>query len=298
MPALSPRTVAAGEWQLRLSVLWSNSFSWTQDVAGETPKERSFLLDGETAIVDVSVRRGIGANADVALRVPLLGRGGGTLDGLIDAWHRLAHVPNGNRPAFLTDAFRVEGRTTAGQPFSWNDAQGWGLGDVELEGRWRIADGGADAASLALVGRVALPTGSGPYADAGGFGAAGQVAGLVPLGRRFSFFGGMGVTAQDPAAVRGVEYETARIHAYAALEWRSWRWLSLLLETNAASRLIANIESYPGTHWLVNLGGRIDLGQRSRLDVFMTENIVSQQSTTDFALYFALTLRPERGASR
>ena len=48
-----------------------------------------------------------------------------------------------------------------------------------------------------------------------------------------------------------------------------------------------NIESYPGTHWLVNLGGRIDLGARSRLDVFVTENILSQLSTTDFALYFA-----------
>ena len=258
---------------------------------GETPKKRSFLIDGETAVVDMTLRRGIGANADLGLRVPLLGRGGGTLDGLIDAWHRLANVPNGDRPSFRRDTFRVEGRTTAGEPFSWNDAQGWGLGDLELEGRFRIADGGADQPSVALVGRVALPTGTGPYAG-GGFGAAGQVTALVPLSRRFTFFGGMGVTAQDPGSVRGVEYETARIHAYAALEWRTWRWLSLLLETNAASRLVANVESYPGTHWLVNLGGRIDLGQRSRLDVFMTENIVSQQSTTDVALYFALTLRP------
>ena len=55
---------------------------------------------------------------------------------------------------------------------------------------------------------------------------------------------------------------------------------------------MSNIQSYPGTHWLVNLGGRLDLGKRSRLDLFMTENIVSQQSTADFALYFALSLRP------
>ena len=43
---------------------------------------------------------------------------------------------------------------------------------------------------------------------------------------------------------------------------------------------------------LVNFGGRLDLGKRSRLDMFMTENIVSQQSTTDFALYFGLSVRP------
>jgi hypothetical protein len=100
------------------------------------------------------------------------------------------------------------------------------------------------------------------------------------------------VTAQDPTPVRGIEYEPARIHGYAALEWRVARPLSLLVETNAASRLVANIESYPGTHWLVNFGGRLDLGARSRLDVFMTENLVSQQTTTDFALYVALSLHP------
>ena len=70
------------------------------------------------------------------------------------------------------------------------------------------------------------------------------------------------------------------------------RPLSLLVETNAASRLVANVEKYPGTHWIVNLGGRLDLGRRTRLDFFLTENIISQQTTTDFAIYTGLTVRP------
>jgi hypothetical protein len=219
------------------------------------------------------------------------GRGGGTLDAFIDAWHRLVNVPDGKRPAFLRDAFRVEGRTTAGGPFSWNADTGWGLGGVELEARWRVADAGTSGPSAALVGRVLFPTGTGPYAE-GGLGAGGQVVVDVPLGRRFFLFTGMGVTAQDPAPVRGVEYETARVHGYVALEWQVARPLSLLLETNAASRLVSNIDSYPGTHWMVNVGGRLDLGQRTRLDVFMTENILSQLSTTDFALHLAVSVRP------
>ena len=102
----------------------------------------------------------------------------------------------------------------------------------------------------------------------------------------------MGVTAQDPAPVRGIEYETVRLHGYLALEWRAARPLSLVLETNAASRLVANIDRYPGTHWLVNIGGRLDLGGRSRLDVFVTENILSQLSTTDFGIYLGVCVRP------
>jgi len=290
LPALSPRTLGRGRWELRVAALWSNSFAWTQDVAGETPADRRFLIDGETATLDLTLRRGLAADVDVALRLPAHGRGGGTLDGFIDAWHGLVKVPDGDRPFFRRDVFRAVGRTTSGAPFSWNDATGWGLGDAELEGRWRVKDGASGTTtSVALVARVALPTSTGPYE--GAFGGAGQVAVAVPLGRRVDLFTGMGVTVQDPAAVRGIEFEAARVHGYAALEWRVARPLSLVVETNAASRLVSNIQSYPGTHWLVNLGGRLDLGKRSRLDVFMTENIVSQQSTTDFALYFALALR-------
>jgi hypothetical protein len=291
LPALSPETLAPGRFELRVSALWSNSFSWTQDVPGETPAERSFLIDGESAIFDLTLRRGLARNVDAGLHLVVHGRGGGVLDGFIDAWHRLTGAPDGNRPDFLHDAFRVEGRTTSGQPFSWNDAPGWGLGGLELESRWRVVDGGGLEPSVALVGRVLLPTGTGPYAG-GGLGGAGQVAVDVPLGRRTDLFTGLGITAQDPSPIRGVEYEPVRLHGYAAFEWRVARTLSLLVETNAASRLVANIDQYPGLHWLVNIGGRLDLGAHTRLDAFITENILSQQTTTDFALYVAISVRP------
>ena len=281
----------AGRFGVRTSLQWSNSFSWTQDVAGETPEDRRFLLDGETAILDLTLRRGVSANLDLGLRLTALGRGGGTLDGFIDAWHRLTNVPDGKRPHFVRDAFRVEGLTTEGRPFSWNAYTGWGLGPLELDARWRVADGGGSDPSVALVARVLLPTGTSPY-DGGGVGAGAQVVVDVPLGRRFDLFTGMGVTAQDPAPVRGVEYETARLHGYLALEWRLARWLSLVADTNAATRLVSNIDRYPGTHWMVDIGGRMDLGAHTRLDVFVTENILSQLSTADFGIYLAVSVRP------
>lgn len=281
----------AGRFEIHTSLQWANSFSWTQDEAGEHPADRRFLLDGETAIFDVTVRHGLSSSVDLGLRVAAFGRGGGTLDGFIDAWHRMANVPDGKRPSFIRDAFRVEGLTTEGEPFSWNAYDGWGLGPLELDTRWRIVDGGGDGPSVALAARVLLPTGTGPYAG-GGFGLGGQAVVDVPLGRRFFVFTGMGVTLQDPAPVRGVEYETARLHGYLALEWRALRWLSLVADTNAATRLVSNIDRYPGTHWMVDIGGRIDLGARTRLDVFVVENILSQLSTTDFGIYLGVAVRP------
>jgi hypothetical protein len=92
--------------------------------------------------------------------------------------------------------------------------------------------------------------------------------------------------------VRGVEYSPLRGHAFAAVEWRPWRTLSLVAETNAATRLAANVASYPGLHWIINVTGRIDLSDEVRLDLGFTENLKSQLTTTDFALYLGLAVRP------
>jgi hypothetical protein len=290
LPAVAPQVAAPGRWEFHTSVLWSNTFSWTQDRAGETPVDRSFLLDGETATLDLLLRRGLTPTLDVGLRTTLHDRGGGSLDGFINAWHRLVNLPDGDRPDFRRDAFRVEGKTASGEAFSWNDNEGLGLGAFELESRWLVASS-PGGPRTALIARVLLPAGTGPYAE-GGFGAGVQVAVGVPLSDRVDLFTGLGVTAQDPGPVRRVGYEPARLHGYLAFEWRLARPLSAIVETNVASRLVSNIDEYPGTHWMINIGGRLDLGRRTRLDAFVTENILSQQSTTDFGLYFALSVLP------
>jgi hypothetical protein len=288
LPAVSPRTARRGGWELEVSGLWANSFSWTQDEAGEAPETRRFLIDGEALVLDATLRRGLAPNLDVAVRVPVQGRTGGRLDGFIDWWHRLANVPDGKRPAFLQDAFRVEGVTTEKVPFSWNDRSGFGLGNLELETRWRVVEG---AASVALVARASLPTGTGPFSG-NGAGGGGQLVLAAPLGRSFDVYAGAGLTVQGQGPVHGVLYAPARGHGFLALEWRPWRRLSLVAETDAASRLVENVHSYPGLHWIVNLTGRLDLGGRARLDLGFTENLESQLTTTDFAFYFGLGIRP------
>lgn len=291
LPAASTRTAPAGCWSFSAATLWSSTFSWNQDEPGETPARRYYLLDAETATLDASVRRGLRPGLDVALRVPLRWRGGGRMDGLIDAWHRAFGFPTGNRGDFLANAFRVAGMTTTGTPFSWTGERGAGLGALELETRWRFRDRGPDGASLALVGRVALPTATGPFRGHG-TGAGAQLVLGAPLGRELDLYAGVGATAQGRGPVDGVAYEATRGHGFLAVEWRPSRRLSLVAETDAAGRLVANVERYPATHWMLNVTGRIDLGRRTRLDLGFTENVRSQLSTTDFALYAAVALRP------
>src|SRR6266568_590782 len=230
LPPIGPDTVPQGRWSFRVGFLWSNSFGWTQDVPGETPTDRRFLVDGEARTLDLSVARGVGENAHVALRLPLRWRGGGSLDGLIEGWHRIFGLPQGGRLFFLENAFRVEGVTEAGQPFSWNDERGTGLGNLEFEGRWRFADAGRGGWRAAVAARVALPTGTAPFdKDAAGLGV--QVAAGKRLAGPLDLFLGAGGLIQGAGPVRGIEYEKARAHVFVALEWRMFGFFHLVAET-------------------------------------------------------------------
>jgi Protein of unknown function (DUF3187) len=296
LPATTPDTLGQGRTAFRASVLWSNSFGWTQNRPGEHPADRRFLIDGEAATLDVTVTHGFRENLDAGFRLPLTWRGGGRLDGLIDAWHRLFNLPDGNRPDFLKDAFRVEGVNTRQQPFSWNDERGFGLGSVEAFTRWRFSSGAHWTS--ALVGRLALPTATGPFAGNGpGLGL--QWVAARRLGPAFDLFLGAGGTAQPAKPVRGVGYEPVRGHGFLALEWRPWRSLGLAVESDIASRLIRDIDRYPGIHWIINGELRLALSKNAQLELGFTENFMDQIATTDFAVQAGLRIRPaSRRASR
>jgi hypothetical protein len=289
LPATTPDTLGLGQTAFRASFLWSNSFGWTQDRPGEHPRDRSFLVDGEAATLDLTLTHGFRANLDAGVRLPLMWRGGGSLDGLIDAWHRLFHLPDGNRPDFLRDAFRVEGKTIDQQPFSWNDQAGLGVGSVEAFARWRFSTG--TRWTSALVSRLAVPTGTGPFAG-NGLGIGLQWITARRLGHAFDVYLGLGGTAQPGTAVRGVGYEPFRGEGFLALEWRPARRWSLAAETDIASRLVRNVDRYPGTHWIINGEVRIDLSPGTKLELGFTENFASQMATTDFALQLGLRIRP------
>jgi hypothetical protein len=289
LPATGTDTLGRGRTLIQTSVLWSNSFGWTQDVPGEHPKDRRFLVDGETATFDLTAAYGIGEHLDVGLRLPLQWRGGGTLDSLIDAWHRLLDLPDGNRSSFLRDAFRMEGVTTAQQAFSWDDESGLGVGNLEGFVRRRVHDG--PAWSAAFLARVALPTGTGPFSG-NGPGLAAQWVQARRLATSFDVYFGLGGTLQGSGPVRGVQYEPARAHGFLAVEWRPARWLSLEAESDVASRLVRDIDHYPGVHWLVNGGAAFDLGSGTVFRAGFTENLMDQMATTDFAVFFSFEVRP------
>jgi hypothetical protein len=295
LPATSPDTLAPGWTRLSVDGDWGNDFGWRQDVRGEEPIDRRFLVDGEHATLAVSARWGISPSADVGLRLPVHWRGGGILDGVIDTVH--AHtaalgVRDNARPRFERNRLRVLGRGSDGAPVVWTGDAGLGLGNLELSGRLGLTGVGRPWRT-AVVGRASLPTGTGTF-RASGLDLGAQLVAAHQVGRSADVHLGAGATYYSSTERQGIGYPAWRSHGFAAVEWRpSARW-GLLVQTDASSRLVTNLAEYPGIQWYLRLAVRRSAGEGWSLHAGFSENIMHQQATVDFAVFFGLSRQLSR----
>jgi hypothetical protein len=283
LPPASPRTVPRGLTVVSIDLDWGNDLGWDQPEAGESDEGRLFLVDGEHRTLALDVRHGLAHRLDVGFRIPLEWRGGGSLDGLIDWFHgftRKLGLPDNGRRAFERDLLRIDLRRD-GEPLPLDDRPGAGLGRAEVFARWALHDGAA--AGSALVVRLALPTGTGPFAS-GGAALGLQLVGGRALGGSAAAFAGLGATIGPGRADGPVDVAIVRPEGFLALERGLSRRWSIVAQSNAAGRLVTNVDRYPSIQWYLSLGGRLQLDAGWMFEGGFTENIASQQGTTDFGI--------------
>jgi uncharacterized protein DUF3187 len=292
LPATTPDALARGETRLRVDVDWGNDFGWSQEHAGEDPGARAFLIDGEHSTVGVEIRRGVRASLSLGARLPLRWRGAGSLDGVIDWWHRVTApigIPDNGRSQFDTNRFRVLGRDHQMRPVVWQEDPGFGLGNLEIDARWTLTPAGHEWRA-ALVARAGLPTGTGPF-DARGVALGIQGVAARGLGRSVDLYLGAGGTVSNEDDRGGIDHDPTRLHGFLALEWRVGRRWSLLAETTAASRLVTSLDGYPALQSYLRMGAKVDLSRRWRLETGFTENLADQEATTDFGVFSGIVRR-------
>lgn len=292
LPATSPDTLGGGVTSVRAQFTLGNSFGWGQDETGENPPDRQFLVDGESRTLEVVAMHGVTRDLDLGVRVPLHWRGSGLTDPIIDLFHEATSffILDNERTDFRKDAYRIEGRTYGGAVFDAGDDGGVGFGDVEAIGRWRFHDGGRDGLSAALVGRLTLPTGTGPF-DPGGFGAGLQVVAAHRVARAFDVFAGVGGTWFSDTGDMGFQYEALRGQVFAAVEWRPARTWSLVFGMDWTTALVDDVVRFHPQHFIMNLAAKIDLRSDTTLEIGFIENFVHQQSTVDVAAYVGVEFR-------
>lgn len=286
LPATSPDPLAPGETRVRLDLDWGNDFG----VRGraEPPQDIGFLVDGEHRTAALDVRRGLGGSFVLGARLPVRWRGAGVLDGLIDAWHRFTGLPDNRRSFFPDRRLRVEGRDASARPLAWSGSEGAGLGDLELSGLWAFRRASRPGWSAAVQGRVALPTGTGPF-EASGVDAGAQLLAAHPLGSKLDVYLGLGGTVFGERERNGLRYARARPEGFFALEWHPTARLSLLGQVDVSGGLLEGVPAYVGRHVQVRAGFKRGIGEGVELQAGFVEGASSVQSTTDFGVFLGVS---------
>ena len=287
LPAAAPDPLARGRVEARLDGDWGSDFGIEGTVGGRTSDLR-FLVDGEHRSGALTVRRGFGHGLTLALRASVLWRGGGFLDGVIDAWHGVLGLPDGGRSLFPDDQFRVEARDNRRPAVRWSGRTGTGLGNLELEAH-QVLSGKGDARRwrTALVARIGLPTASGPFAGAGAAGGL-QVVAAHALGSRADVYLGFGATGTSHREVDGLDYGRTRPQGFLAFEGRLTPGWSVIVQVDAASRRLTNVDSYPGSAAYLRVGSKFGLHRDWMLEAAITEGIRNLTAATDFGVVAAV----------
>ena len=286
LPTLSPDPLPAGTTRIRLDGDWGSDFGWRWRFPGDL-EDLKYIVDGEHVTAGLEVRRGLTPSLTLGLRLGLQRRGGGILDGVIEWWHRLLHLPGNDRAVFPRGQFRLEADHGGEPAVSWDARAGAGLGRAELSAQWSLSRPPAGWRT-AVVGRVSLPTGTGPFA-AGGVDAGAQLLAAHRLGAAFDVYLGAGGTVFGRTVLDGVVYARLRPHGFVVFEWRpGWRW-SLLAEASGAGELARNIDGYPKMHSYFKMGSKVDLSRGWRIEGGFVEGIKNLQATTDFGVFAGLS---------
>ena len=285
LPAVAPDAPPRGRTRVRVAGDWGNDFGFRQGLVAGV-RRLLYFVDGEHRSGSLQVSRGVTDRWTMHARLPVLWRGGGVLDGFIDAWHRLTGLPDSNRPDFARDQLSVRALDHTRNQVRWTARQGAGLGGLELGARW-CSPSQASGWTGAVDGRVQLPTGTAGFGG-GGVQLGAQAVAARTLGAAADLYLGAGGTAASQSEQDDISYAAVRPHGFVALEWRPWRPVSVIAEATAAGRLVRNVDGFPALHLMLRVGTKVDVRRGWRVEAGFTEGLRPIAATTDFGLMVGL----------
>lgn len=248
----------------------------------------AIVLDGQTTRTSVSGQWQLGDRWSVGFELPYLDHGGGNLDGFIETWHRVFGLPNGRRAEVPQDQFRYA--FSDGRQLIDLQRDVGGLGDLQLNTAYQLANN-PERQWLLRMG-IKLPTG-----DATRLTGSESTDIYVSLhatqpqafGREdMMLHGSLGVLRTGNgelfpgAANRSIGFGSA------AIVWRTWPRVSLKTQVDFhTAPFDSELKEVGEFSAQLVMGGSIQLGTGTRLDIGVSEDIVTD-TAPDVAFIFEL----------
>ena len=289
LPPLQSATLAAeGSMTMAVSLDLANNADF-----GETDVE-SFLIDGESYFLNVSLRRRITDRLELGADVPLVVHDGGFMDSAIINWHDTFGMSNTKRRGpddQLQFLYERDGLTL----YELNSGAS-GLGDVQLGAAIRLKENNEDGYAMAVRTSLKLPTGD--DTDLLGSGAADLATALYVsdskslFNRPLDLAGFAGVLLLGDGDVLPDQQKSAVPFGGVVA---SWQWTDRLAITTQlqgqGAYFDSDIEELGGGTTQLGVGFSYRLRGSGRCLKFAVVEDVTADATTDFAFHFAIVNR-------
>jgi hypothetical protein len=241
-----------------------------------------YVTDFEDQRLTLSWARGLGGGQEVGVRVPLLARNGGILDGFVNDWHRVFGFKGGGRGDLPEDRVIFQATNPATGATVINDTRSAaGLGDIVLEYRRSLTGNGApldrpDPRALTASARALLKLPTGRTDTLFGSGAAdfglGVAASVRPL-RRIAVHGNVTAVWNGNPRKDELDARSTLVHSLLSVEWMMDRRTSFVAQSDDNPTPVRTGDAYadqPRRAFTFGFWRRV--GARDRVYLSLSEN--------------------------
>jgi len=279
--SISMMPAGRGDLELAVTVDWGNVWNYREDV---------FLVDAEWLLLSVRGAVAVGDDMELGIIAPLSFRSGGCLDYLIEDFHSLVGLDNGERENFPRNDVHVHVVDEDGSGFHMHSGH-TGVCDVPLYASYRITKGGRLCPALAVQAGLTLPASDKSELEGTGqpvFGCS--LLAVKRLGYSRSVL---------HACVSGSYCETDSIAGIELREWEAtamlgWEYqlgarFSLICQYTASSPVAVAFYEFSKPAHELNVGFKRVFAGGTALEASLTENVFSFNNSTDVGLHLGIS---------
>lgn len=252
-------------------------------------------LDGETYRALLGLRYGLSDRVQLGIDVPYLAHSGGTFDRIVERFHEITGLPNGERDRQGNNDLEYA-YTLDGTPVYLVDRSRSGLGDPRLSAAFALSGYGANSPrSVALHASLKLPSGeSSSLLGSGGTDLSLGVAytDTQTLARRnLALFASGGLLALgEPDTKAGAERDTAGFATF-GIAWSRWAKFTVKAQVELHSALYdSELEEIGRTAGQLVFGGSWTFSEKLTWEFAATEDI-RVSTTPDISFQSHLRMR-------
>jgi hypothetical protein len=281
---LAPITTARGEWYAGGLVNWDNYYAY------DPPH---YILDVETLGITLGASYGLSDRIDATATLPVTYRGGGVLDGFVEAFEKAFGVANETRYLRPRNEMliRIAGEDGTVYERSGSDA-GWGLEDANLAFRYQLSRGDRHRPALLVGLGLNVPTGRpASLRSSGGLDAALGIAAGQRLSERFYLFGTVSLTRHSVTEIVGIPLTRTQWQLFAGVEYRTSPRSSWLLQGMTVSRGATDFGGFSRSTNEITVGYKHLLADDLLLEVSVLENLFVFDNSPDVGFHVGLVWR-------